>query len=180
MVITDGNPGVIKAIGDVFPLSLRQRCQRHKMNNILGKAPKEASDLLRKEIHRSFQAETYEEGLRVGKEVIRKFCDRFPSAMACLEDDLEACLQALRLPKTHHKRIRTTNIQERLFGENRRRVKVIPHFFSENAGMKLMYATILAASRKWRGVRMDPFIAREIDQLWKQVFKKARQEMWAA
>ena len=180
MVITDGNPGVIKAIGDVFPLSLRQRCQRHKMNNILGKAPKEASDLLKKEIHRSFHAETYEEGLRIGNDVIKKFRSRFPAAMACLEEDFEACLQALKLPKAHHKRVRTTNIQERLFGENRRRVKVIPHFFSENAGMKLMYATLLAASRNWRGARMDPFIAREIDKVWNKVFKKARQEMWAA
>ncbi len=63
---------------------------------------------------------------------------------------------------------------------DRRPVKVIPHFFSENAGMKLMYATLLAASRNWRGARMDPFIAREIDKLWNKVFKKARQEMWAA
>ena len=180
MVITDGNPGVIRAIGDVFPLSLRQRCQRHKMNNILGKAPKEAADLLRKEIHQSFHAETYEEGFRIGKEIIKKFRSRFPAAMVCLEEDFEACLQALKLPKAHHKRVRTTNIQERLFGENRRRVKVIPHFFSENAGMKLMYATLLAASRNWRGARMDPFIAREIDKLWNKVFKKARQEMWAA
>jgi len=31
-----------------------------------------------------------------------------------------------------------TNLQKRLFGENRRRVKVIPHFFSENTGMKLI------------------------------------------
>jgi len=180
MVITDGNPGVIKSIEDVFPLSLRQRCQRHKMNNILGKAPKEATDLLKNEIHRSFHAETYEEGLRIGKEIIKKFRNRFPAAMACLEEDLEASLQALKLPKAHQKRIRTTNLQERLFGENRRRVKVIPHFFSENAGMKLIYATILAASRNWRGARMDPFIAREIDKLWNKVFKKARQEMWAA
>jgi len=180
MVITDGNPGVIKAIGEVFPLALRQRCQRHKMNNILGKAPKEAADLLKNEIHQSFHAETYEEGLRIGKEIIKKFRSRFPAAMACLEEDLEACLQALKLPKAHHKRIRTTNLQERLFGENRRRVKVIPHFFSENAGMKLIYATILAASRNWRGARMDRFIDGEIDKLWKKVFKKARQEMWAA
>ena len=59
-------------------------------------------------------------------------------------------------------------------------MKVIPHFFTEKAGMKLVYATILAATKKWRDVRMDPFIDREIDKLWNKVFKKARQEMWAA
>ena len=36
-----------------------------------------------------------------------------------------------------------------------RRVKVIPHFFAEKAGMKLVYATMLAASAKWRGGEDD-------------------------
>jgi len=67
-----------------------------------------------------------------------------------------------------------------LFEENRRRVKVIPHFFAEKAGMKLVYATLLATSKKWRGVRMDPFIQKQIDEVWQQVFEKSRKEIWAA
>ena len=60
----------------------------------------------------------YEEGLRIGMELIEKFRDRFPAAMACLEEDLQAFLQCLRFPKEHHQRVRTTNVLERLFGEN--------------------------------------------------------------
>ncbi len=180
LVVTDGNPGVLKAVEEVFPVALRQRCQKHKMNNVLGKAPKEASEILKKAIHQSFHAETYEDGLRIGKELIKKFRDRFPAAMACFEQDLEACLQSLRFPKEHHKRIRTTNLLERLFGENRRRVKVIPHFFDEKAGMKLVYATLIASSKKWRGVRMTPLISKRVDELWKEVFGETRQETWAA
>ncbi len=122
----------------------------------------------------------YEEGLRIGRELIEKFRDRFPAAMACLEEDLQACLQCLRFPKEHHQRVRTTNVLERLFGENRRRVKVISHFFDEKAGMKLVYATLIAASKKWRGVRMTPLISRMVDGLWKEVFGETRQETWAA
>ena len=180
LVVTDGNPGVLKAVEVVFPVALRQRCQKHKMNNVLGKAPKEASEILKKAIHQSFHAETYEDGLRIGKELIKKFRDRFPAAMACFEQDLEACLHCLRFPKEHHKRIRTTNLLERLFGENRRRVKVIPHFFDEKAGMKLVYATLIASSKKWRGVRMTPLISKRVDELWKEVFGETRQETWAA
>ena len=180
LVVTDGNPGVMKAVEEVFPVALRQRCQKHKMNNILGKAPKEASKILKEAIHKAFHAKSYEEGLRIAREVIEKFRDRFPAAMACLEQDLEACLQCLRFPKEHHKRIRTTNLLERLFGENRRRVKVIPHFFDEKAGMKLVYATLIASSKKWRGVRMTPLISKRVDDLWKEVFGETRQETWAA
>jgi transposase-like protein len=180
LAVTDGNPGVIGAVEEVFPLSLRQRCQKHKMNNILGKAPKEVTADLKAEIYKSFHAESYEEGLKIGREVIAHFRDRFPGAMACLEEDLESCLQCLKLPTEHHKRVRTTNLLERLFGENRRRVKVIPHFFAEKAGMKLVYATMLAASAKWRGVKMTPLISRQVDELWQQVFSQTRVEIWAA
>ena len=178
--ITDGNPGVIRAVEEVFPLGPRQRRQKHKRENVLGKAPKEVSDELQREIWKSFHAAGYDEGLRIGREVIAKFKDRFPAATACLEEDLEACLQCLKLPAEHQKKIRTTNLLERLFEENRRRIKVIPHFFAEKAGMKLVYATLLATSKKWRGVRMDPFIQNQIDEVWQAIFEKSRKEIWAA
>jgi len=46
-------------------------------------------------------------------------------------------------------------MQERLFEENRRRMKIIPYFFAKKAGMNLVYATLLATSQKCRGVRID-------------------------
>ena len=60
--------------------------------------------------------------------------------MKCMEETLDACLQALRLPPTHHKRLRTSNLLERTFREHKRRTKVIPHFFTEEAAMKLSFA----------------------------------------
>lgn len=156
LTVTDGNPGAMRAVEEVFPVGLRQRCQKHKMQNIPCKVPRQATPMLRKEICKAFHAKSYEEGLRIG---------RFPSAMKCMAQDLEACLQCLRLPAEHHKRVRTTNLLERPLGENRRRVKVIPHFFAERAGMKLVYATMLAASCRWHGVQMNPLINRAIDQL---------------
>jgi transposase-like protein len=51
-------------------------------------------------------------------------------------------------PKIHS--IRTTNLLERLFGEERRRTKVIPHAFGERAVLKLMYAALIRAAERWR------------------------------
>ena len=168
------------AIEEVFSCALRQRCQRHRLQNILGKAPKEAHKLLKAAILEAFHADTYDDGLRLGREVIERFRDPYPSAMACLEEDLEACLQVLRLPEQHRRRMRTSNGLERLFGENRRRVKVIPHFFTEKAGIKLVYATLVAASQNWRGVTVTPEIAQVIDELWEAVYPHSRIETWAA
>ena len=58
--------------------------------------------------------------------------------MAWLEDDFEACVAHLRFPLGHRRAIRTTNLLERLFGEERLRTKVIPHAFGERAVLQLV------------------------------------------
>src|SRR3989440_6130111 len=74
-----------------------------------------------------------------------------PSAVACLDDDFEACIAQLRFPLGHRRAIRTTNLLERLFGEERRRTKVVPHAFGERAVLKLMYAALIRTAEPWRG-----------------------------
>ena len=96
--------------------------------------------------------------------------------MKCMEETLEACLQALRLPPAHHKRLRTANLLERTFGEHKRRTKVIPHFFTEEAAMKLSYAVLLAVANKWRGVRMDVFTDRQVEELRKEILPEKSSE----
>ena len=63
-----------------------------------------------------------------------------PSATACFMDDFEACIAHLRMPITHRRAIRTTNLLERFFVEERRRLKIIPNAFGEKAVLKLMFA----------------------------------------
>ena len=56
------------------------------------------------------------------------------------------------MPVKHRKAIRTTNLLERLFGEERRRLKVIPNAWGEKAVLKLMFA---AMNRGFRDVAAD-------------------------
>ena len=112
--------------------------------------------------------------------MIARYRQRFPSAMKCMEETLEACLQALRLPAAHHKRLRTSNLLERTFGEHKRRTKVIPHFFTEEAAMKLSFAVLLAVANKWRGVRMDVFAARKVEELRNELLPQGTSQESAA
>jgi transposase-like protein len=50
---------------------------------------------------------------------------QLPSAVTCVEDDVDACLAYLRLPVAHRRATRTTNLLERLFLEERRRSKTV-------------------------------------------------------
>lgn len=169
LVISDGNAGLKKALREVFPHALRQRCQVHKMRNILAKLPRSIQAKMKRLIHQVFHAATYDEGLRRGRALIARFKARYPSAMACLEEDLEACLVHLKFPKEHHIRLRTTNLLERTFGEGRRRTKVIGRFFTEASCLQLVYATLITASQQWRGVRMTPAILRQLDAIRREL-----------
>jgi len=180
LIVTDGNPGLLKAIEEVFPRSLGHRCQRHRLENILGKAPREVRQELKDAILESFHAKDYKAGLKIGREVIARYRDRFPAAMECMRETLEETLAVLKLPPAHQKRLRTSNILERTFGEKKRRTKVIPHFFSEKAALKLSYATMLAVSNKWRGLTMDAFTAERIEELRMELFTESKKESSAA
>ncbi len=60
----------------------------------------------------------------------------------------------LKFPVVHRKSIRTTNLIERSFEEERRRSKVIPRFLTEKSALKLVYGVLIRASARWRRVKM--------------------------
>ncbi|MGH7364247.1 MAG: IS256 family transposase, partial [Candidatus Methylomirabilales bacterium] len=107
LIILDGNPGLAKAVRRVFPGVRRQRCQVHKLRNILAKLPRLAQRELKPLIQQVFQAPDHRTALRRGKALLARFRDRYPSAMECLEKDLEECLTYLLFPGEHRKRLRT-------------------------------------------------------------------------
>ena len=83
--------------------------------------------------------------------------------MACLEDDLQASLAHLKLPSLHQKTVRTTNLAERGFVEERRRAKVIPRFRSERECLKLVFGTLWRASERWRKVKFTAFEQKQLE-----------------
>jgi len=172
LVISDGNPGLKRAIRECFTNSFYQHCQVHKMRNILAKLPEEVRIQMKSLIGKAFRAKTYEEGLDKARAIIKEFKGRFPSAMECLEKDLEVTLTCLKFPEVHRVRIRTTNLLERLFGEARRRTKVLGRFPTETSALKLIYAVLIDASKNWNGVKMTVEAMEELRNLWAEVRPK--------
>jgi putative transposase len=166
---SDDCPGLRKALQAVWPRSLPQKCQAHKMRNILAKLPRGVQGELRKQIMKVFEAKDYAEGLRRGQALIEQYQDRYPRAMACLEKSLAECLTCLRLPESHRRRVRTTNSLERLIEEARRRTKVISTIPDERAGLSLVYAVLVDVSRRWHGIQMAPADLEKLNALRAEV-----------
>jgi transposase-like protein len=165
LVIFDGAAGLHKAVKRMWPRAFRQRCQVHKMRNILAKLPRVMQGQMKRLIQQVFLASSHAQALKRGRALIAQFRDRYPAAMECLERDLEECVTYLRFPAVHHVRIRTTNRLERLNGEGRRRTKVIPRFPTERSCLALLFATLVTASKRWRGVKMTPAVTKQLQVL---------------
>lgn len=169
LVISDDAPGLRKAIKECFPDSIYQICQVHKMRNILCKLPKAMQDEMKKLVTKVFKAKDYDEGMKLGKALVSRLKPRFTSAMECLERALPEVITCLKFPLSHRKRIRTSNLMERLFGEGKRRTKVIPRFPTERSCLTLFYATLIDSSKRWYGIRMSLTIMKRLDKLREEV-----------
>jgi putative transposase len=171
-VTTDGAPGLIKAVEAMWPESERIRCWFHKMQNILDKVPDEMREPIKRLLQDVRDAPDHQTGTKRARALIEQYERELPSAMAALAEDLEATLAHLKLPSLHQKMIRTTNLCERSFVEERRRSKVIPHFFDERSCLKLVFATLWRASQRWRGVRFT-----EMERKQLEAYIRVRQAM---
>src|SRR6201997_2496746 len=96
-------------------------------------------------------------------------CPRVLTAVACFMDDFKACIAHLRFPVTHRRVTRTTNLLERLFVEERRRLKIIPNAFGERAVLKLMFGALIRAAERWRSIKVTEFEHRQITAVRKEL-----------
>jgi len=170
LIISDGSPGLIKAIANCFPESRRQRCLVHKLRNISSKLPQNVLDEIMHKIKTVYYQTDKEISMMYAEKVIREYASLYPSAIKCFEEDLESCLAYMDFPSGHHKYIRTTNLLERCFEEQKRRTKVIPRFLDEISCLKLIYATLIRVSEKWRRIKMSEYeltLLRELRNLYK-------------
>jgi putative transposase len=165
---SDGAPGLIKAIGEIFPRSLCLRCWVHKMKNLSTKLPKEIWERIKPEIVAIRESATYQEGEQKLLAVAEKYRNPYPSLVKCLLQDYSALLNVLHLPHRHRKMVRSTNLIERTFVEERRRTKVIPQFLTEKSCLKLVFSVLYRAALRWRKIPMGHFEIQEINRLRKK------------
>jgi transposase-like protein len=165
LVASDGAPGLIRAIEECFPRAERQRCLAHKGRNLQSKVPENLWPEFQARARASYQAASPALARLLRDDLVASYGRELPSAVSCFEDDFEACIAHLKFPLAHRRAIRTTNLLERLFGEERRRTKVIPHAFGERPVLKLMYAALIRAAERWRGLKITEFERRQLQAI---------------
>ncbi len=168
-ITSDGAPGLLRAIAQVWPQSLRIRCWAHKARNVLDKVPATARAEVKAHLGEIREAATPEAGRQAVAAFQARFGRDYPSATKSLLDDLDASLNHLRVAPAHRKYVRTTNLLERTFEEERRRTKVIPRFWTEHSALKLIFGTLDRASRRWQRLRFSDVEVKHMDQLRREL-----------
>lgn len=164
-VTSDGAPGAMAAIESTWPMAERIRCWFHKMKNMLEKVPEDQQEEIKRLLIDVREAPNHEKGRQRAWALIEELEQRdLPGAAACLKDDLAASLAHLKLPLRHRKAVRTTNLCERGFVEERRRAKVLPRFRGEKECLKLVFATLWRSSERWKKVKFTKLEREELER----------------
>jgi putative transposase len=169
LVVSDGAPGLISAIEQVWPDADRGRCTVHKLRNVVAKLPKRHVEQ-REHLKRSYWAALEEatdprDAERRLRTIIGDLEQRYPSAAACLAEDLPAlCIHLRYLPRLR-KRFRSTNLLERSLEEVRRRTKVIGRFPGETSCLSLCWAVLDLVINAAHGLGLTDLDRRHLAQL---------------
>lgn len=158
LVISDGNAGLLRAVGEAWPQTAVQRCIAHRMRNVLDKTPKAHREAVHRDLKTIFYAGTEDEARQMAEKFVTKWGGALPSVTKCLLSALDACLTFYRFPEAHWKRIRTSNVLERCFEEVKRRTRVVGRFPTDNEepALALLWAVLCEQRTGWRGVKMAP------------------------
>jgi transposase-like protein len=132
------------------------------MRNLASKVPEDVWPDFKARVQAAYQAPSRAIARELAAGVVADYGHDQERAIACFMDDFEACIAHLRFPVTHRRAIRTANLLQRLFVEERRRLKIIPNAFGERAVLKLMFGALIRAAERWRSVKVSEFERRQM------------------
>jgi len=152
LCIIDGNPGLRRAVGEVWPRAAVQRCAVHKLRNLERKAPKHVLAEIRGDFHRIVYAASADAARLAYASFERTWGKRCPGVVASLREGGDELLTFFSFPEAQWKTLRTTNVIERLHEEFRRRVKTQGSLPSEDAAVILLFSLVASGQIKLRRI----------------------------
>ena len=154
LVVSDAHSGLVAALKKNFQGAQWQRCQTHFIRNVLGVAPRHLRGELANKLKLVFTAEDQQTARKLANEIILNYEKKAEKSMNVLEDGLDNALTILNFPTRYRKRLRTTNLAERMNEEIRRRQRVIRIFPNEESAQRLIGALLNEFYEEWQqGIR---------------------------
>ena len=150
LVVSDDHEGIKAAVCRYFQGASHQRCQVHYRRNLLGMVSHTKRKELGADLKAIFAASERHQAMGIASSVAQKWRQKGSEKVAeHLEEHVEECLSCLAFPESHRRRIRTTNGQERLNQEIKRRTRVVRIFPNKGSCLRLVTALAVEQSEEW-------------------------------
>ncbi len=148
-VVSDDHAGLRKAIRETFTDAAWQRCYVHFLRNALDYLPRKADDDCLQELRWIYDRRDIQEANRDLAAWIGKWQGKYPKLVDWVENHIGETLSFYRLPRAHHKHLKSTNMLERLNEEIKRRTRVVRIFPNETSCLRLIRALCAETHETW-------------------------------
>lgn len=159
-VVSDDHAGLRRAIQEALPEAVWQRCYVHFLRNALDYLPRKADDDCLQELRWIYDRRDAQEARQDLSAWLSKWGKRYAKLCAWVEENIEETLSFYRLPRQHHKNLKSTNMLERLMEEIKRRTLVVRIFPNAPACLRLVRALAVETHENWieamQYLNMDP------------------------
>ncbi|UIJ92989.1 IS256 family transposase (plasmid) [Sinorhizobium meliloti] len=153
LVVSDDHAGLVAAIGEVVPEAAWQRCYVHFLRNALDHLPRKHGDDCLQELRWLYDRRDPDEAKADLAAWLGKWSVRYPRLTSWVEETIEQTLTFFRLPRQHHKHLKSTNMLERLNEEICRRTYVVRIFPNTESCLRLVRALAVETHETgWRPI----------------------------
>jgi putative transposase len=158
LVVSDDHEGIKAAVAGELPGAGWQRCTVHFERNVLSHVPATSIAEVAQDLKAIFKVRREKTASALTEDFVERYRGRFPKAVSVFEAGIGEALTYLHYPGSHHAKLRTTNMLERLFKEVKRRTRVVGVFSNETSASTLATEIALRSSEEWalrRYLNMD-------------------------
>ena len=149
LVISDHHEGLQNAIKRHFQGASWQHCQTHFHRNIKGITPPKHQREVAEALKDVFNAPDLATAQQRLSQLMDTYEEILPNVVDKIDRDIIHCLACFHFPQKHRRRIRTTNLLERLNREIKRRADVVQIFPNQEACQRLIGALCMEWSEEW-------------------------------
>jgi transposase-like protein len=148
-MVSDDHKGLVAAFNRYYQGVAWQRCQVHFIRNFMLKLNRRDFKIYLPLLKDIFSASDYQEAVRRKHRLVEKLDETYPVAAEWLDENIESCLTVFNLPIEHRRKMKSTNMLERLNEELRRRSRVIRIFPNRDSCHRLMSYLCQETSEAW-------------------------------
>ena len=148
-VVADDHAGLRAALREVLPEAFVQRCYVHFLRNALDHLPRKADDDCLQELRWIYDRRELAEAKADLAAWLRKWSPRYDRLTLWVEENIEETFTYYRLPRQHHKHMKSTNMLERVNEEIKRRTRVVRIFPNAESCLRLVRALAVETHENW-------------------------------